>query len=59
MGESCDRSWVGIVICGDIDGLKGGDGSSFSGGDTFLKGTHFTGQGGLVTDGGGYTTEKC
>ena len=34
------------------------DGTLFGGGNTFLHGTHVSGQGGLVTDSGWNTTEK-
>lgn len=49
---------VSQVISGDIDGLDGGNGTLLSGGDTLLHDTHVNGQSGLVTDGGGDTTQQ-
>merc|ERR1711982_47756 len=46
------------VISGDVDGLYGGDGSLLGGGDPLLHTAHVSGQGGLVTHGGGDTTKQ-
>lgn len=49
---------VSQVICGDVDGLDGGNGTLLGGGNTLLHTTHVGGKSGLVTDSGGDTTEK-
>merc|ERR1719282_1521574 len=46
------------VVGGDVDGLHGGDGSLLGGGDPLLHPAHVSGQGGLVTHGGGDTTKQ-
>jgi hypothetical protein len=56
--ERGGRGGVGQVVGGNVDGLEGGDGALFGGGDAFLEVTHFGGEGGLVTDGGGGTAEE-
>lgn len=49
---------VSQVISGHVDGLDGGDRALGGGGNTLLHNTHVNGQGGLVTDGRGDTTQK-
>jgi len=58
VGESGGRGRVRQVISGHVDGLHGGDGTLLGGGDTLLHTTHVDGQGGLVTDGRGDTTQQ-
>ena len=52
------RGRVGQIVGWDIDGLDGGDGTLLGGSDTFLHATHISGEGRLVTDGGGDTTKE-
>lgn len=49
---------VSQIVSGHVDGLDGGNRTLLGGGDTLLHTTHVDGQGGLVTDGRGDTTEK-
>merc|ERR1719474_2630697 len=58
VSEGGGRSGVSQVVSGHVDGLHRCDGSLLGGGDTLLHGTHVSGQGGLVTDSGGNTTEQ-
>lgn len=58
VGKGGGRSWVSQIIGWDIDGLDGGDGTLFGGGDTFLHATHISREGRLVTDSRGYTAEE-
>merc|ERR550519_1823500 len=58
MGKGGGGGGICQVISRYIDGLHGGDGSLLGGGDTLLHGTHVSGQGGLVTDSRGDTTEQ-
>ncbi len=58
VGEGGCGCGVGQVVSGDVDGLNGGDGAFFGGGDAFLEGAHLGGEGGLVTDGRRHTTKE-
>ena len=58
MGEGGGGSRVSQIVSGHVDGLDGGNGSLGGGGNTLLHDTHVDGEGGLVTDGRGDTTEK-
>ena len=58
MSEGGGRGGVSQVVSGHVDGLHGGDGSLGGGGNSFLHATHVSGQGWLVTDSGGDTTQK-
>lgn len=49
---------VSQIVSRDVDGLDGGDGTLLGGGDTLLHTTHVDGEGGLVTDGRGDTTQQ-
>ena len=49
---------VSQIVSGHVDGLDGGNGTLVGGGDTLLHTTHIDGQGGLVTDSGGNTTQQ-
>lgn len=46
------------VVGGHVDGLDRGDGALLGGGDPLLHAAHVRGQGGLVTHGGGDTTQQ-
>jgi peptide chain release factor 1 len=58
VGESGGGGGIGEIIGGDIDSLHGGDGSLLSGGNSFLEGSQIGGQGGLISDGGGDTSQQ-
>ena len=58
MGEGGSGGGIGQIISGHVDGLDGSDGTGSGGSDTLLEGTHISGKGGLVSDGGGDTSEK-
>ena len=58
MGEGGGGGGIGQIVSGHVDGLDRGDGTLLGGGDSLLHGTHVSGQGGLVTDSGGDTTEQ-
>merc|ERR1712055_1098109 len=58
VSEGGGRGGVSQVVSGHVDGLHRCDGSLLGGGDTLLHGTHVSGQGGLVTDSRGDTTEQ-
>ena len=49
---------IGQIISGDVDGLDGGNGTLLGGGNSLLHLTHVSGEGWLVTDGGGNSTEE-
>ena len=46
--EGRGRSRVGVVICGNVDGLHRGDGVTLGGRDALLEETHLVSQVGLV-----------
>lgn len=58
MGEGGGGSRISQIVSGHVDGLDGSDRTLLGGGDTFLHTTHIGGEGGLVTDSGGDTTEE-
>merc|ERR1719186_596354 len=58
MREGGGGGRISQVVSGHVDSLYGGDGTLLGGGDPFLHSTHVSGQGGLVTDSGGDTTEQ-
>mmetsp|Transcript_8345 Transcript_8345/g.16061 ORF Transcript_8345/g.16061 Transcript_8345/m.16061 type:complete len:394 (+) Transcript_8345:943-2124(+) len=58
MGEGGGRGGISQIIGRDIDGLDRGNGTLGGGGNTLLETTEIGGEGGLVTDSGGNTTEK-
>lgn len=58
VGEGGGRGGIGQIVGGHVNGLDGGDGTLLGGGNSFLHGTHVGGKRGLVTDGGGDTTEQ-
>ena len=58
VGEGGGGGRVSQVIGGHVDGLDRGNGTLLGGGNSLLHDTHVGGKGGLVTDGGGDTTEK-
>jgi hypothetical protein len=58
MGEGGGGSRISQIISGDVDSLDRGNGTLLGGGNTLLHTTHVDGEGGLVTDGRGNTTEK-
>jgi len=49
---------ISQIVSGHVDGLDGSDRTLLGGGDTLLHTTHVDGQGGLVTDGRGDTTQQ-
>src|SRR6476661_1878002 len=49
--EGGGRGRVGVVICGNVDGLHRGDGVALGGGDALLQEAHLIGQVGLVAHG--------
>jgi peptide chain release factor 1 len=49
---------ISQIISGHVDGLDGGDGTLLGGGNSLLESTKIGGEGGLVTDGRGNTTEE-
>ena len=57
--EGRDRSRVGVIVGGNVDGLHGGDRTALGRGDAFLQFAHFRGEGWLVTDGARHATEQC
>ena len=58
VGEGGSRGGVGQIVSRHVDGLDGGDGTLLGSGDTLLHTTHVDGEGGLVTDGRGDTTQQ-
>ena len=58
MGEGGGGGRISQIISRDVDGLDGGNGTLGGGGNALLHLTHVDGEGGLVTDGRGNTTEK-
>lgn len=52
------RGGISQIVSRHVDGLDGGDGTLLGGGDTLLHATHVDGEGGLVTDGRGDTTQQ-
>ena len=58
MSEGGGRGGICQVVGGHVDGLHGGDGTLLGGGDALLHAAHVGGQGGLVSDGGGDTTQQ-
>src|SRR6476661_5182623 len=56
--EGRGRSRVGVVICGDIDGLHRGDGVALGGRDALLEETHLVSQVGLVAHGRRHAAEE-
>ena len=58
MGEGGGGGRVSQIVSRDVDGLDGGNGTLLGGGDTLLHTTHVDGEGGLVTDGRGDTTQQ-
>jgi len=58
MGEGGGWGGVGKIISGHVDGLDGGDGSFLGCRDSLLKGSQISGEGGLVSDGGGDTSKQ-
>ncbi len=58
VGEGGCGCGVGQVVGGDVDGLNGGDGAFFGGGDAFLERAHLGCEGGLVSNGRRHTTEE-
>ncbi len=59
MTEDAGRCRVGQVVCRDVYGLDGCDGSVFGRGDAFLQFADVGRKGRLVTDGGRHTAEQC
>ena len=59
MGKGRCGSRIRQVVSGHIDRLHGGDGAFPGGSDTFLQGTHFRCQRGLVANGGWHTAQQC
>jgi len=58
MSEGGSGGGIGQIISRHVDGLDGGDGAGSGGGDTLLELTHIGGEGGLVADSGGDTSEQ-
>ena len=58
MRESSGRGGIRQIVCRHIDGLYRGNRPFLRGCDSFLHTTHVGGEGGLVSDGRGNTTEK-
>ena len=58
VSEGGGRGGIGKIIGRDVHGLDGGNGSLGSGGNTLLEPTHVSGEGGLVSDSRGDTSEK-
>ena len=58
VSEGGGRGGIGKIISGHEHSLDGGNGSLGGGGNTLLEATHVRGKSGLVTDGGGNTSEK-
>ena len=58
MGEGGGGSRIGKIVGGHVDGLHRGDGALGVGGDTLLEATEIRGEGGLVSDSRGDTSEK-
>ena len=58
VSEGGGRGGIGKIIGRHVDGLDGGNGTLGGGGNTLLEATHVRGKSGLVTDGGGNTSEK-
>jgi peptide chain release factor 1 len=58
VSEGGGRGRISQIVSRDVDGLDGGNGTLGGGGNTLLHTTHVDGEGGLVTDGRGDTTEK-
>ena len=56
--EGGGRGRVGQIVCRHIDCLHGSDGTSAGGGDALLHGAHLRGQGRLIADGGGHTSQE-
>ena len=59
MGKCGSRSWVCKVIGRYINSLYRCDGTLSGRSDTLLKGTHLSGQCGLITYRGRHTSKKC
>ena len=53
-----DDARVGIVICGNVDGLEGCYGALLGGRDAFLKGAHLRRQGGLIAHRRGHPSQQ-
>ncbi|CAG9956080.1 unnamed protein product [Clonostachys rosea f. rosea IK726] len=49
---------ISQIVSRDVDSLDGGNGTLLGSGNTLLHTTHIDGEGGLVTDGRGDTTQK-
>ena len=58
MGEGVGGGRVGQVIRRNVNGLEGSNGPGLGGSDAFLHGTHFGGEGRLVTHGGRGAAEE-
>jgi hypothetical protein len=58
MGEGGGRGGIGKIISRDEHSLDGSNGSGSGSGNSFLEGTQISGEGGLVTDSGGDSTEE-
>ena len=49
---------ISQIVSRDVDGLDGGNGTLLGGGNSLLHSTHVSGEGWLVTDSGGDSTEE-
>eukprot|EP00128_Syssomonas_multiformis_P016704 Colp12_sorted_trinity150504_noHs@24768 len=58
VSEGGGRGGISKIVGGHVNGLHGGNGTLLGGGNTLLHSTHVGGEGWLVTDSGGNTTEK-
>lgn len=58
VSEGGGRGGISQIVSRHVDGLDRGDGTLLGGGDTLLHTTHVDGEGGLVTDGRGDTTQQ-
>lgn len=58
VSEGGSRSRISQVVSRYIDSLDRGDRSLLGGGNSFLHATHVSGQGWLVSYGGGDTTQQ-
>lgn len=58
VGKGGGGGRVGQIVSRDVDGLDGGNRTLLGGGNTLLHTTHVDGEGGLVTDGRGDTTQQ-
>ena len=58
MREGGGGRGIGQIVSGDVDGLDGSNGTLLGGGNSLLHLTHVSGEGWLVTDSGGNSTEE-